>query len=642
MRRSRRVQRLHLLRLVAVTALVTTALMAYLGSPANAASGFANPAFQTQWQAGEALAPNFWGPLPLARDGQQESYTEATGGMRTVQYFDKARMELTNTGTVTNGLLATELVTGRLQLGDSTFRQGSPAAIPVAGDPDNLGPTYASISTSGIGAMAPNAVNTPVTRALSASGTVGTFTNAMGDAQTVLTVYDGTGNLTHNVPKAFADYRTRVGLAAIGFGIAEPFWSNVKVAGTNKDVLIQAFERRVLTYTPSNEERFRVEFGNIGQHYYTWRYNSPGALNTPTPANFPITATAAAGATATAGTTATAAANATASATAAPATDTSPPKFTSAPRVPYVTPNSFAVTWTTDKPASSELRFGETENYNQDNTVLRGVYTTDHQVVIRNLTAGRTYYYQIQSRDAAGQVVRDTDNRMVTLPSEKYDAGAGAVPKITNLSISRKTATTFTVQWDTDIASRSRIEYGSTELGMQPSGEGFLRHRTGDNNDPSVTTKHQATAISLEPNKPYRFRIVAVGGDNGNLSSASNDKQINSTNDSVVTDPEGMSVSISELRADQERAGRPTTLTFSTNRNAAAVVRIGTNMALDNPGLYFGSASDPQGIRDYPFPFNRTLNTIELNLRPGVYFYQVAVYGENGTGTSMILRFVVS
>jgi hypothetical protein len=28
----------------------------------------------------------------------------------------------------------------------------------------------------------------------------------------------------------------------------------------------------VLTYNPNNDPAFRVEFGNIGQHYYKWRY----------------------------------------------------------------------------------------------------------------------------------------------------------------------------------------------------------------------------------------------------------------------------------------------------------------------------------------------------------------------------------
>jgi hypothetical protein len=37
-------------------------------------------------------------------------------------------------------------------------------------------------------------------------------------------------------------------------------------------VLVQPFERRVLTYTPSNAPAWRVEMGNIGRHYYEWRY----------------------------------------------------------------------------------------------------------------------------------------------------------------------------------------------------------------------------------------------------------------------------------------------------------------------------------------------------------------------------------
>jgi hypothetical protein len=35
---------------------------------------------------------------------------------------------------------------------------------------------------------------------------------------------------------------------------------------------LQCFERRCLTYTPDNPEGWQVEFGNIGRHYYQWRY----------------------------------------------------------------------------------------------------------------------------------------------------------------------------------------------------------------------------------------------------------------------------------------------------------------------------------------------------------------------------------
>jgi hypothetical protein len=42
-------------------------------------------------------------------------------------------------------------------------------------------------------------------------------------------------------------------------------------------VKFQMFERRVLSYTPTNDTAFRVEMGNIGAHYYQYRYLSPDA-----------------------------------------------------------------------------------------------------------------------------------------------------------------------------------------------------------------------------------------------------------------------------------------------------------------------------------------------------------------------------
>ena len=60
----------------------------------------------------------------------------------------------------------------------------------------------------------------------------------------------------------------------MGYPITEAFWAKdqVVVGGKKKDVLIQLFQRRALTYTPSNPAAFQVEMGNIGQHYYVWRY----------------------------------------------------------------------------------------------------------------------------------------------------------------------------------------------------------------------------------------------------------------------------------------------------------------------------------------------------------------------------------
>src|SRR5690606_12446497 len=64
---------------------------------------------------------------------------------------------------------------------------------------------------------------------------------------------------------------------ATGYPITEAYWTEVTVAGKTMDVLIQCFQRRCLTYTPDNSEGWQVEAGNVGWHYYQWRYGaSPG------------------------------------------------------------------------------------------------------------------------------------------------------------------------------------------------------------------------------------------------------------------------------------------------------------------------------------------------------------------------------
>jgi hypothetical protein len=266
--------------------------LAYRENAVQGAASYADPLFQQQWQQGEALTPNFWGPLATAKDGQQEPYQDVPGGMRLVQYFDKGRMELRN-GVVTNGLLAGEIVRGQLQVGDAAFLAKDPPAIPIAGDPDNPGPTYKQLGTT---AKALLAATPAQTGGMSAAvvGADGTLTpggsELAGDA--ALAGYDAPTQ--HNVPGVFVAYRNKAGLGTIGYAISEPFGASVKVGGVAKGVLIQVFERRVLTFTPTNAAAFQVEMGNIGQHYYTWRYTGAPASSAAPPSASPASPSASA------------------------------------------------------------------------------------------------------------------------------------------------------------------------------------------------------------------------------------------------------------------------------------------------------------------------------------------------------------
>ncbi len=235
-----------------------------------AAQNFADPRFASDWHADEDRVPNFWGPLSTASDGIQEPYN---GGTRLVQYFDKGRMEVTN-GQVTFGLLATQMVTGDIQQGDQSFRHVLPSLVKIAGDVDGLGPSYRTIADNRSQLLAPHDSKTGQEIALlfDKSNTLIVSPNPANPGGLLANgAYDATTQ--HNVLAAFADYRSRAGMGAIGLAISEPFAAYFTVGGVERAIAVQVFERRVLTYTEGNPPGFRVEMGNIGRHFFDWLSN---------------------------------------------------------------------------------------------------------------------------------------------------------------------------------------------------------------------------------------------------------------------------------------------------------------------------------------------------------------------------------
>ncbi len=279
----------------ALLSLMALFMVTFEASPALIASAatnpdFSNSAFQTNWNRtdypvdqGKALRSYYWGPKPVSI-GLMENYADSPGGKREVQYFDKARMEINNPSKnqVTNGLLVVELINGRRQEGDKTFTDGGPASIPIAGDPDNAWPTYAGLGGIYLKAQPLN-IGQPVAYSWTPNGQITQPLYKTDPATAIAVKQNGLG-----IPAAFwnfmnlngtiyngTDYQTDTisnFLFSTGLPVTEAYWTKVKVGGVMKDVMFQAFERRTLTYTPSNPASFQVEMGNVGLHYISWRY----------------------------------------------------------------------------------------------------------------------------------------------------------------------------------------------------------------------------------------------------------------------------------------------------------------------------------------------------------------------------------
>ncbi|MEZ4568902.1 MAG: 6-bladed beta-propeller [Thermomicrobiales bacterium] len=247
-----------------------------------------------------------WGPEAYSTLGV-ESYVQSPNGQREVQYFEKARMEITQPGDdsnsvwyVTNGLLVVELMTGRLQLGDNTFEQRSPAVVNVAGDADDPnGPTYAGMAP--LRSAPPLGLGTTITQRVSRSGNVTTDSSLSAYGVTVGRIDEVTN---HAIASPFWTFMNSSGTVyssgqyvtdalfenayfATGRPIIEPYWALVRVGGVEREVLTQCFERRCLTYTPDNQPGWQVEAGNVGIHYYNWRYGSDNGSPTATATGSP-------------------------------------------------------------------------------------------------------------------------------------------------------------------------------------------------------------------------------------------------------------------------------------------------------------------------------------------------------------------
>ncbi len=266
---------------------------------------FLDAAFGAVWtqsdlpvERGTVKRSYLWGPaLFVAPDGPKlphtEPYRDFEGGQRTVQYFEKGRMELTTVenGRVTAGLLVREMISGQIQVGMTQSQPYSPSGVPVAGDTqNNAAPSFAALAN--VATLMPDLHTAPN----HTGGMVDGALDGSGKPIPLMGVSDPTTyaywvrETQHNIATPFWDYLNQRGpiisqdgktttgslfpspFFAVGLPITEPYWIRATVGGVSRDVLMQAFERRVLTYTPANPDGFKVEMGNVGAAYARWRY----------------------------------------------------------------------------------------------------------------------------------------------------------------------------------------------------------------------------------------------------------------------------------------------------------------------------------------------------------------------------------
>lgn len=264
-------------------------------------SQLGHPAFGKVWERTDTPVQQvrvqrsfYWG-RSLA-GAFSERYDEGPGGKHLVQYFEKSRMEVNDPKAdpnspffVTNGQLAKELITGRVQIARDGFVQLGAAQVAIASDTSDNSPgtpTYASFV--GVLGSNPRRVGELVSATINRAGQVGTDQSFANEYGVRYTYYEPATQ--NNIPDVFWNFLNASGLVyengrqvtarlndpyfyATGYPIAPAYWAKVTIAGKGDTaVLIQPYERRVLTYVPSAPEGWKVQMGNVGMHYFEWRY----------------------------------------------------------------------------------------------------------------------------------------------------------------------------------------------------------------------------------------------------------------------------------------------------------------------------------------------------------------------------------
>jgi phosphodiesterase/alkaline phosphatase D-like protein len=177
------------------------------------------------------------------------------------------------------------------------------------------------------------------------------------------------------------------------------------------------------------------------------------------------------------------------------------------PKIEQVTATGATVAWTTDRPASSVVKYGTDQN-NLGQTAQEPWGATTHRVHIKNLQPGTQYYFSVhsaQGKNAPGQRA-DT----APIPFRTNDSGQSASNsnngdfRITNGPVLERVGdTSAIVAWSTNSPSSSIVKYGTNPNNLGQSAQ-----------EAWGQTTHRVELKNLQPGTRYYFSVYSAQGKN--------------------------------------------------------------------------------------------------------------------------------
>jgi peroxiredoxin len=93
--------------------------------------------------------------------------------------------------------------------------------------------------------------------------------------------------------------------------------------------------------------------------------------------------------------------------------------------VSNVTEVAGTISWTTDKPGTTQVAYGTTNAYGST-TTLNQVLTTSHSATLNGLAPNTTYHFQVKSQDSSGNAITSPDQVFTTAGTAITTAEVGA------------------------------------------------------------------------------------------------------------------------------------------------------------------------------------------------------------------------
>lgn len=152
-----------------------------------------------------------------------------------------------------------------------------------------------------------------------------------------------------------------------------------------------------------------------------------------------------------------------------------------------ITGTGATINWTTNEASDSQVDYGTTTSYGSS-TALNGSMVTSHSQGISGLSSNTLYHYRVKSRNAAGGLAISSDYTFTTLDT--------IPPIISGVTSSGMTGTGATINWTTNEASDSQVEYGTT-----------VGYGSSTTLNSSMVTSHSQAITGLSANTLYHYRV---------------------------------------------------------------------------------------------------------------------------------------